>query len=84
MILKSIGEENQINNILFGSSEIDKVMEKVNILTENINRIKKVNGSKVYDVLIDDKYIYYNLRPFKKPSDREYYYPIQYANIEFI
>jgi len=80
-------------------SETDRVKEKVKILTDNITSIEKVNGSKVYDVFIctDFDNIYYNLEPtperFKNLIEvtkdkkvhhtRKYYYPIQYAKIEF-
>jgi aspartate-semialdehyde dehydrogenase len=80
-------------------SETDRVKEKVKILTDNITSIEKVNGSKVYDVFIcsDFDNIYYNLEPTpevfknllqvteekKVQHTRKYYYPIQYAKIEF-
>lgn len=102
--LQPIGIETQIENVLFGipQTETDKVKEKVKFLTDNLDKIEKVNGTKVYDVFIctDFDNIYYNLEPtperFKKvlsnliqvvngktQHTRDYYYPIQYAKIEF-
>jgi len=105
MKLTAIAPETQIENVLFGVSETEtqRVNEKVKTLTDNIDKIHKINGSKAYDVIIDTDFnnIYFNLTPiperFKKlfpdliqvvngktQHTRDYYYPIQYAEIELI
>jgi len=81
--LEPIRINNQIEDCLFGkSSNIDaELNNKINTLKDNINNIIKINGSKVFNVVIKDKDIYYNLR--NNPNYQKYYYPIQYAKIEF-
>ena len=98
MILQPIATEAQIENALFGTpqAETDRVKEKVKTLTDNIEKVHKINGSKAYDVIIENDNIYYNLEPTpevfknllrvtedkKVIHTRRYYYPIQYAAIE--
>ena len=55
---------------------------KKNEIKKDIDKVKKINGKKVYNVTIDGDYLHYNLRP-RKDGKLIYYYPIQYANIEF-
>ncbi len=103
MKLQPIEIETQIENVLFGTpqTETDRVKEKVKTLIGNTEKVHKINGKKVYDVIIDTDFnnVYYNLTPtperFKKlypnllhvingttQHTRDYYYPIQYAEIE--
>ncbi|HBH47671.1 MAG TPA: hypothetical protein DDX98_03485 [Bacteroidales bacterium] len=87
--LKAIGIENQINDALFGPSDnqIKLVKQKIDFVKRNASKVIKVNGDKVYDVIIDEDNIRYNL--LKCPAEfiqfmkQKYYYPIQYAHIEF-
>lgn len=97
-ILQPIGIDSQIEDALYGIKHHQQEEEKIKIVTENIDKIKKINGSNVYDVIIDEdfKNLYYNLRPtpneFKRlfstiggttQFTRKYYYPIKFAEIEF-
>lgn len=90
--LKPIGLENQLEDLLYGQPEDQKklLFDKIKQTTENINRIKKINGSPVFDPIIDGEYIRYNLSETSErikrlfpTEERDYYYPIQYADIEF-
>lgn len=78
--LKPIGIENQIEDVL--SEVVRDFSDKKNEIKKNIDKVKKINGKRVYNVIIDKDDLRYNLR---RRSDGEllYYYPIQYANIEF-
>ncbi len=103
MKLQPIAIETQIENVLFGTpqTETDRIKEKVKVITDNIEKVQKINGSRAYDVIVEGDNIYYNLTPipekFKKlfpnllkvvngktQHTRDYYYPIQYAEIELI
>lgn len=79
-----IGIETQIMDVLFGvsSEQIDKTTEKIKFVSENYGKIKRINGSKVFNAIVDGENIRYNLRN-RTDGDCKYYYPIQYANIEF-
>lgn len=91
--LKPIGLENQLEDLLYGQPEDQKAMifDKIKQTAENIDRVKKINGSPVFDPVIDGEYIRYNLsetsekikRLFPTTKERTHYYPIQYAFIEF-
>jgi hypothetical protein len=61
--LKAIGIENQINDALFGPSDnqIKLVKQKIDFVKRNASKVIKVNGDKVYDVIIDEDNIRYNL-----------------------
>lgn len=89
--LEAIGINSQIENVLFGQpkEEKQKAEQKATFVRSNIDKVFKINGKKVYDVMmneIDNESIYYNLRKRdcnnNIQSERKYYYPIQYANIE--
>jgi len=78
--LKPIGVRTQIEDTLNGI--IRDFSDKKNEIKKNINKVKKINGKKVYNVLMDGDYLRYNLR-HRKDGKLIYYYPIQYATIEF-
>ena len=89
--LKPIGLENQIEDVLTNQPEDQKtsLFEKIKQTVENINRIKRINGTPVFDPVVEDKYINYNLTETSEEikrlfptSERTHYYPIQYADIE--
>lgn len=77
--LEPIGIENQIEDTLSGI--VRDISDKKNELKKNIDKVKKINGKKVYNVTMDGDSLYYNL---KRRNDGVliYYYPVQYANIE--
>lgn len=91
MKLIPIGHDTQLENVLFGQSDAEKleVKEKISLIAANINKVHKVNGKKVYLPSVHDDDIFYFLE--KPPSwykvteetKGNYYYPIQYAKIEF-
>lgn len=78
--LEPIGLETQLEDLLNGI--VRDISDKKNEIKRNIDKVKKINGKKVYNVTMEGNYLYYNL---KQRNDGEliYYYPIQYANIEF-
>lgn len=78
--LKPIGIENQIEDTLSGITR--DFSDKKNKIKKNIDKVKKINGTKVYNVMIDGDDLRYNLRR-RDDGELLYYYPIQYANIEF-
>ena len=78
--LESIGIENQIEDTLSGI--VRDFSDKKNEIKKNIDRVKKINGKKVYNVAMDGDYLRYNLKP-RNDGELIYYYPVQYANIEF-
>lgn len=78
--LKPIGIENQIEDTLSGITR--DFSDKKNKIKKNIDKVKKINGTKVYNVIIDGDDLRYNLRR-RDDGELLYYYPIQYANIEF-
>lgn len=78
--LKPIGIENQIEDVLSGV--VRDFSDKKNEIKKNIDKVKKINGKRVYNVIIDGDYLRYNLRA-RNDGELLYYYPIQYANIEF-
>lgn len=78
--LESIGVENQIEDTLSGI--VRDFSDKKNEIKKNIDKVKKINGKKVYNVIMDGDYMHYNLRS-RNDGKLMYYYPIQYANIEF-
>ena len=79
-IMNPIGLSTQIEDTLSGF--VRDFSDKKNKIKNNIDKIKKINGKSVYNVIIDGDYLRYNL---KKRNDGEliYYYPIQYSHIEF-
>ena len=79
-VLEPISTETQIEDTLNGI--VRDFSYKKNEIKKNIDKVKKINGKKVYNVTIDEDYLQYNLRP-RKDGKLIYYYPIQYANIEF-
>ena len=78
--LESIGIENQIEDALNGI--VRDFSDKKNEIKKGIDKVKKINGKKVYNVIMDGDYLHYNLKP-RNDGKLIYYYPIQYANIEF-
>lgn len=78
--LEPIGIENQIEDTLSGI--VRDFSDKKNEIKKNIDKVKKINGKKVYNVAMDGDYLHYNLRP-RNDGKLIYYYPVQYANIEF-
>lgn len=78
--LESIGIETQIEDVLIGI--VRDISDKKNEIKKNIDKIKKINGKKVYNVIIDGDDLHYNLRP-RNDGKLIYYYPLQYANVEF-
>lgn len=89
--LTPIGTENQLEDVLCGESNDQKqdVQSKINFVANNIDKVKKVNGKKVYNPIVSGKNIEYNLQRCPRQfahllnsAERMYYYPIQYANIE--
>lgn len=84
-IANPIGIENQIEDAIEGQSDEtkQKLREKVNYAKENLDRISKINGNKPYHVSIDGNDIRYNLSTKGDKDKPKYYYPIQYATIEY-
>lgn len=78
--LKPIGIENQIEDALSGN--IRDFSDKKNEIKKNIDKVKKINGKKAYNVIMDGDYLRYNLKP-RNDGELLYYYPVQYVNIEF-
>ena len=78
--LEPIGIENQIEDTLSGI--VRDISDKKNEIKKNIDKVKKINGKKVYNVTMDGDSLYYNLKP-RNDGKSIYYYPVQYANIEF-
>ncbi|MFH2060068.1 MAG: hypothetical protein ABIJ59_14355 [Pseudomonadota bacterium] len=84
---KPIGLKNQILDAVEGESEETKkqIAVKLAYVKDNIDKIIKINGDRVYDISIDDKGdLYYNRRETGKNENQKYYYPIKYANIEYL
>lgn len=81
MLLQPIRTENQIEDCLLGVSDEtqDLIKKKITFVKRNVNRITKINNSKVYYSRVEGLNIYYYL----KKNGIEYHYPIQYASIEF-
>ena len=79
-----IGLETQLLDALEGADKDtqDSVRKKVEYTTTNVDKIHKINGSKVYNVTIDKGDLRYNLKN-TGAYPQKYYYPIQYATIEF-
>ena len=78
--LKPIGIESQIEDTLSGI--VRDISDKKNEIKKNIHKLKKINGKKVYDVIMDGDYLRYNLKP-RNDGKLIYYYPVQYASVEF-
>jgi len=78
--LEPIGIETQIEDTLSGI--VRDFSDKKNEIKKNIDKVKKINGKKVYNVIMDGDYLYYNLKP-RNDGELIYYHPVQYANIEF-
>ena len=78
--LEPIGIETQIEDTLSGI--VRDFSDKKNEIKKNIDKVKKINGKKVYNVTMDGDSLYYNLKP-RNDGELIYYYPVQYANIEF-
>ncbi len=91
MTLKPIAIETQIEDAIFGQSAdtTESVKLKVDFTTKNIDKVISVNGSKVFYPIVKNGDIWYCLQKapncFKvtEQTQRHYYYPIQYANIQF-
>ena len=83
-ICEPIGMETQLQDALEGPDKEtqDSVRKKVEYTTTNVDKIHKINGSKVYNVTVDQGNLRYNLKN-TGAYPQKYYYPIQYANIEF-
>ena len=79
--LEPIGLSTQIEDTLSGI--VRDISDKKKEIKNNIDKIKKINGKKVYNVTIDGDSLYYNLRR-RDDGELLYYYPIQYANISFV
>jgi len=80
-----IGIETQIENVLTGQSEQEKAQaqEKIQYTKDHVGEIETINGTNVYDVIVDGENIRYNLKKMGTEAVRKYYYPIQYADITF-
>ena len=78
--LEPIGIEKQIEDTLSGI--VRDFSDKKKEIKNNIDKVKKINGKSVYNVIMDGDYLRYNLKP-RNDGKLIYYYPIQYANIEF-
>ncbi len=78
--LEPISLETQIEDTL--SAIVRDISDKQNEIKKNIDKVKKINGKKVYNVTMDGDSLYYNLKP-RNDGKLIYYYPVQYANIEF-
>lgn len=78
--LEPIGIETQIEDVLSGI--VRDFSDKKNEIKKNIDRVKKINGKRVYNVIMDGDYLRYNLKP-RNDGKLIYYYPLQYANVEF-
>ena len=63
---------------------MDRKIIQANKLNDSLyhDKVKKINGKKVYNVTMDGDSLYYNLKP-RNDGELIYYYPVQYANIEF-
>ena len=78
--LKPISIGTQIEDVLSGI--VRDFSDKKKEIKNNIDKVKKINGKKVYNVIMDGDYLHYNLKP-RNDGQLIYYYPVQYANIEF-
>lgn len=78
--LEPIGIETQIEDTLNGI--VRDFSDKKNEIKKNIDKVKKINGKRVYNVIMDGDYLRYNLKP-RNDGKLIYYYPLQYANVEF-
>ena len=93
MKLKSIAQEKQVEDCLFGQSQEDKdsVNLKVEFTKNHLSDIIEINGSKVFNPTVKGNDIWYWLQAppawwkgFITDADkRSHYYPIQYAEITF-
>lgn len=91
MLLKAIAQDTQIEDCLIGESAETAASKKLKIeFTEkNINSVISVNGSKVFYPIVKGADIWYCLQKAPESwkvtdqTERHYYYPIQYANIQF-
>lgn len=87
-VLQPINQENQLFDVLEGkpASDMQAKEQKIATVKKNIENVISVNGKKVFDPIVDDEYISYNLQ--KAPEwiqlgdTRKYYYPIEYATIK--
>ncbi len=71
----------QITSAISGANPfILQLEDKINFVSENLAQIVKVNDSKVYNPSLEGDTLYYYLRA---KSKTRYYYPVQYAKIEF-
>lgn len=79
-----IGLETQLMDVLEGPSEQTQhaAREKIEYAIANVDKIDKINGSKVFNVTVDGDKLRYNLRNTGE-YPQEYYYPIKYASIGF-
>ena len=85
--------EEQIEQTLFGTTDAEKseINAKIDIVSKRIKSVTKINGIIVFDPIVKGENIWYNMDKcpdrykalIEKSTEREYYYPIQYANIEF-
>lgn len=93
MNLQPIGIDNQIQDAIQGASDkqAKELKKKIEFVNSNIDKIQKINGKKVFYPTTEGEYIYYHLQKAPKwleeeiltHKKRKYYYPIQYASIEF-
>ena len=80
MELKPIGLSTQIEDVLSGI--VRDFSDKKKEIKKNIDKVKKINGKKAYNVIMDGDYLRYNLKP-RNDGELVYYYPVQYSHIEF-
>jgi len=75
--LQPIRVQEQIQDAISGyrPPELD---DKIRIVTDNVNRVIKINGSKVYRVTVEGEHVYYYLQ---QKFATQHYYPIKYARI---
>ena len=78
--LEPIGLSTQIEDVLSGI--VRDFSDKKNKIKKNIDKVKKINGKKAYNVTMDGDVLRYNLRR-RDDGELLYYYPLQYASIEF-
>ena len=76
--LEPIGLETQIEDVLSGI--VRDFSDKKKEIKNNIDKVKKINGKKAYNVIMDGDYLRYNLRR-RDDGELLYYYPLQYANV---
>lgn len=82
-----INLKGQIEDAIEGESQDTKesLAKKIQHVKDNINRVDKINGKKVYHVTFNEEreVLRYNLSSRGNAEDQKYYYPVKYAQIDF-